>query len=102
MTAKVVSLRAKTDGSLIHKGLVFISIAITGCKKKVSTEPAKSKQAISESVLQTSCPVMAGPINKNIYTTYKGRKVYFCTQGCKEAFEKDPEKYVSGLPQFKD
>ena len=82
--------------------LLIGAVAMTGCKKKVSTEPAESKQAVSESILQTSCPVMAGPIDKNIYTTYKGKKVYFCMQSCKEAFEKEPEKYVSGLPQFKD
>ncbi len=82
--------------------LLIGSIVMTGCKKKVSTEPAESKQAVSESILQTSCPVMAGPIDKNIYTTYKGKKVYFCTQSCKEAFEKKPGKYVFDLPQFKD
>ncbi len=25
---------------------------------------------------------------------YKGKVYYFCAQGCKVAFEKDPEKYV--------
>ncbi len=25
---------------------------------------------------------------------YKGRVYYFCMQGCKMAFEKDPEKYI--------
>jgi YHS domain-containing protein len=27
---------------------------------------------------------------------YKGKTYYFCAQGCKETFEKDPEKYVEG------
>jgi YHS domain-containing protein len=26
---------------------------------------------------------------------YKGRKYYFCALGCKKAFDKDPEKYLS-------
>lgn len=26
---------------------------------------------------------------------YKGKKYYFCAEGCKEKFEKDPEKYVA-------
>jgi xanthine dehydrogenase accessory factor len=25
---------------------------------------------------------------------YKGEKVYFCCDGCKVKFEKDPEKYI--------
>jgi YHS domain-containing protein len=43
---------------------------------------------------------MEGPINKEIYTEYKGKKVYFCCPGCKEQFEKEPEKYLGKLPQF--
>lgn len=26
---------------------------------------------------------------------YKGRTYYFCAPGCKAAFDKDPEKYLS-------
>ncbi len=26
---------------------------------------------------------------------YKGKTYYFCAAGCKEAFEKDPEGYIS-------
>jgi YHS domain-containing protein len=29
-------------------------------------------------------------------TEYKGTTYYFCAQGCKEMFEKDPEKYLKG------
>ena len=29
------------------------------------------------------------------YTSdYKGQKYYFCAQGCKISFEKEPEKYL--------
>ena len=49
---------------------------------------------------QRICPVMGGSINKDIFTEYKGRKVYFCCAGCKPMFEKAPEKYVGQLPQF--
>lgn len=51
---------------------------------------------------QTVCPVMGGKINKEIFTEYKGKKVYFCCPGCKPEFEKDPEKYIGKLPQFKN
>ena len=26
---------------------------------------------------------------------YKGKKYYFCAVGCKKAFDRDPEKYLS-------
>ena len=29
-------------------------------------------------------------------TEYKGERYYFCGAGCKERFEKDPEKFLSG------
>ena len=30
-----------------------------------------------------------------IISEYKGKKYYFCALGCKKAFDKNPEKYVS-------
>jgi len=63
-----------------------------------STETAKENVAAAE---QTTCPIMGGTIDKNIFTEYKGKKVYFCCAGCKEQFEKEPEKYIALLPQFK-
>jgi YHS domain-containing protein len=29
-------------------------------------------------------------------TEHEGQKYYFCTTGCKTAFEEDPAKYLSG------
>jgi len=76
---------------------------VTGCKKKSEpAKPAEAKQVVSEATEQTTCPVMGGAINKDIYTEYKGKKVYFCCPGCKGTFEKEPEKYMSKLPQFSD
>ena len=92
-------------------GMAFILVtllligltALTGCKKKTEPEPTtKIEEAVSAAIEQTTCPVMAGAINKDIFTEYKGKKVYFCCAGCKEAFEKEPEKYLGKLPQFKE
>ena len=74
---------------------------LTGCKKESEpAAPAETKQVVSEVIEQKTCPVMAGAINKELYTEYKGKKVYFCCSGCKEMFEKEPDKYISKLPQF--
>lgn len=29
-------------------------------------------------------------------TQYNGKTYYFCAAGCKDTFEKEPEKYVEG------
>lgn len=28
-------------------------------------------------------------------SSYKGQTYYFCAKGCKESFDKDPEKYLA-------
>ena len=63
------------------------------------TEATLSTDQVAE---QTICPVMGLAINKNLFTMYKGKKVYFCCPGCKLEFEKNPEKYLAKLPQFKE
>ena len=64
-------------------------------------EPDESETLNSQGI-QTHCPVMGNPINKDIFVEYKGKKVYFCCDGCDDMFLKDPEKYLDKLPQFKN
>jgi YHS domain-containing protein len=92
---------------LIAGMLMLTMISLTGCKEKTETaEPAVKTEteqvvaAVSEEIEQTTCPVMDGAINKNLFTEYKGKKVYFCCPGCKEKFEENPEQYIAKLPQF--
>jgi YHS domain-containing protein len=71
------------------------------CKETCGTMTAgatANKQI--QTAQQTVCPVMGGKINKSIFTTYNGKKVYFCCSGCETPFLKNPEKYLSKLPQF--
>tara|TARA_Y100000031_G_scaffold20303_1_gene20776 strand:- start:201 stop:512 length:312 start_codon:yes stop_codon:yes gene_type:complete len=46
---------------------------------------------------QRDCPVMGGKINKDLYTDYEGKRVYFCCPGCIGKFKADPEKYIEKL-----
>ena len=95
---------------LCSKNLVLFLLAVTlvltvnflsGCKKKTeSSETTTAKEVAPEEIEQKLCPVMEAAINKDLYTEYKGKKVYFCCPGCKEKFEKEPGKYISKLPQF--
>jgi YHS domain-containing protein len=82
-----------------------IMIMLVGCKNKeqpTTPPPAEPNKTVSMEVEQTMCPVMHNmKIDKNVFTEYKGKKVYFCCPDCKAKFEADPEKYVVNLPQFK-
>ncbi len=46
---------------------------------------------------QTTCPVMGGAINKDIYTDYQGKRIYFCCTACVPEFKQDPAKYLKKL-----
>ena len=105
-------------GSLVGMAaLVFAVLVLAGgCQKEkpaarsqaqpmgkmTPAEHAAMTQAADKAVAaeQTTCPVMGGTIDKNIFVEYKGKKVYFCCKDCVEKFKADPEKYVSKLPQF--
>ncbi|MHC4914717.1 MAG: YHS domain-containing protein [Planctomycetota bacterium] len=54
-------------------------------------------KAGEETKVQTTCPLMGGKINKEIYADHEGKRVYFCCKGCIPAFKKDPAKYVKKL-----
>lgn len=57
-------------------------------------------ETTTNTVEQTTCPVMGGKINKDVSVEYEGKKVYFCCGGCDDKFLADPDKYVAKLPQF--
>jgi len=46
---------------------------------------------------QRFCPITGEPINKNVYLDHKGKRVYFCCNDCKAAFEKNPDKHIEAL-----
>ena len=49
---------------------------------------------------QTTCPVMGGQINKEIYADYQGQRVYFCCEACLPKFKEDPEKYLAKMKEM--
>lgn len=96
---------------------LLLGLTLAGCKNKsgpaaptkageapaapVTTPPAAVKGTTPAAIQQTTCPVMGKPINKDIFTKYQGKKVYFCCAGCKKKFENAPKEYIGKLPQFK-
>ena len=51
----------------------------------------------AEAKAQTTCPVLGGNIDKNVYADYQDKRIYFCCKGCDEEFKKNPEKYMKKL-----
>jgi YHS domain-containing protein len=113
-----MSKRSVDLGSLIvvvSLGLGVV-VLVAGCQKAKPTagqqtqpmekmsahEHASMDQAQAKAVVaeQTTCPVMGGAIDKNIFVEYKGKKVYFCCKDCVDKFQANPERYIAKLPQF--
>lgn len=106
----------KTKGIMLLVAWFLTSVIVFGgCKKK--EEPAEppheheheaaaiTEEAVSAAaqIEQKICPVMPEmKINPDVFTEYKGKKVYFCCPACKPGFEKEPEKYIANLPQFEN
>ena len=106
-------------GAIVAVFLVA-AVAINGCKKSepqtptgheghdhatMTDKPAEmidaAKAVVAKANEQKTCPIMPGnPINKNLFTEYKGKKVYFCCPGCEPKFKENPEQYLTKLPQF--
>ena len=53
----------------------------------------------AEAKPQTVCPVLAAPVDKNVYVDYQGKRIYFCCKGCDAEFNKDPGKYMKKLEE---
>jgi len=101
--SKMKSEKARIVIGFVLTTLLLIStFMITGCKKTQPAAPVEIKDVASTETEQTTCPVMGGAINTNYFTEYKGKKVYFCCPSCIAVFEKEPEKYISKLPQFQN
>ena len=47
------------------------------------------------------CGMKVDPATAAIKTTCGGTQIYFCTLGCKKAFDANPEKYLSNKPKRK-
>lgn len=63
------------------------------------TSPLLAQDSPSADGKQTTCPVMGGKINKNLYADADGKRVYFCCAGCSDLFRKDPQAYFQKMKE---
>jgi len=85
---------------------VKVMLCCEGCKEKLAKMPAeKQVEAVFAKIdkhysLQTTCPVSGKPIRPEYGVKYKGKMVYLHGGPERRAFQADPAKYLSKLPQF--
>ena len=69
---------------------------VAGCGNG-STSKVEDGGAVQ--IAQKLCPVMGGPIDKDIYVDHDGRRVYFCCKMCVAKFKEDPDTYIKKLDE---
>jgi len=88
--------------SLALVPVAFVALLV-GCGGDQKSPPAKggsdakAPSGEKKTAMQTTCPVMGMPIDKANFTDYEGKRIYFCTKDCIEAFKKDPDKYMKQM-----
>jgi YHS domain-containing protein len=51
--------------------------------------------------VQSLCPVMGFDINRDIFTDYHSKRIYFCCPFCPSEFKKTPDKFMDQMQEKK-
>ena len=85
--------KADAKATYEHNGKTYY-FCMEGCKEKFMKDPEKYAKKAEEMI---TCPVSGKEVKKSEAVgphEYNGKDYYFCCEGCKEKFMKDPEKYA--------
>ncbi len=63
-------------------------------QSSIQSQAGKNSKFSEEYYINPVCQVPVSKTNPKHIIEYKGEKVYFCCDGCKVSFEKDPDKYI--------
>lgn len=89
---------AKGDCANCDKPCPYMAAKAEAAKAADSAATApKVFSAAQKEGTKATCPVMGGTFaiaKDTLHSEYKGKHVYFCCPGCKEKFDKDPEKFL--------
>lgn len=77
--------------------LVCGAVLISGSSVLAGQSCCPTKTSTSKKTVQTTCPVMGGKINKDLYVDVKGKRIYICCKGCIKTIEENPDKYIKKL-----
>jgi len=94
----------RKDGKIVPPFVFVAAIALLvagGCAStpsKQATAAPESGSVSAPSRVTIRCPVSGADATdapEALRTEYKGQTYFFCCAGCKEEFQKNPEKYIS-------
>jgi YHS domain-containing protein len=87
--------------------IVIVSILLVGCKQGTSGHEHVAGQLLvhRDAKGNLMCPVMGTMVESEAkavgFSDYNGKRYYFCCDGCKPSFDKDPAKYAVATTQEK-
>lgn len=102
-TCPVMGGKINKDLYVDHDGR-RVYVCCKGCIAPLKKDPQKyirklEDQGVTIARLQTTCPVMGGKINKDLYVDHDGKRIYMCCKGCTAPLKKDPQKYIKKLEE---
>lgn len=79
----------------------FRTISLVAALAVVLVAGIAAQQKSGDTAVDPVCGMTVVKANAKATFDYKGATYYFCSAGCKEAFAKEPEKYLEAKPQSK-
>lgn len=52
----------------------------------------------TQTVIDPVCGMRVDPCRTDLFADHNGSRFYFCAEGCRKAFEQNPEKYANTTP----
>lgn len=77
--------------------MLMAAVAVGQSAKSTLDDSTKAAMYAKQLKPQTTCPVMGGAIDKNLYVDYNGKRIYVCCADCIDKVNKNPEKYIKKL-----
>jgi YHS domain-containing protein len=103
------AIKNKSHSIALIGCLAAISLFASGCfwverddDEREGHHHHRYGQATTMHIEQADCPVCGNMINTQIAADYQDKTVFFCSQGCKDEFAKNPESFEPALHQTGD
>lgn len=79
--------------------LLAVTASMMGWWTTASADMTAAQAVAGEKqpVVQRTCPIMGGGIDRTLYADVRGQRVYVCCRGCIRAVERDPEAALGAL-----
>ena len=63
----------------------------------LADEKPAGENVVAKVKPQSTCPVMGGKVNRNIYADVNGYRIYVCCAGCVSKIEEEPDTYIQKI-----